>query len=61
MKMVKRHRLNGPAYIWYYETGLIKAECWYENSKRHRLNGPAKIGYYETGLIKSELMFYKYF
>ena len=50
----KTHRLNGPAYIGYYKTGLIYSEAWYENNKIHRLNGPAEIWYYDTGLIEVE-------
>ena len=48
VKNNKIHRLNGPAEIWYYETGLIQSECWYENDKIHRLNGPAYIEYYDN-------------
>ena len=54
MKMIKKHRLNGPAYIRYSDTGLIQAEAWYENDKKHRLNGPAYIRYSDTGLIEAE-------
>jgi hypothetical protein len=45
---------NGPAKIWYCDTGLIQSARWYENGKAHRLNGPAYIMYYETGLIGTE-------
>ncbi|UAL42867.1 hypothetical protein K8B83_18930 [Shewanella inventionis] len=48
------HRLNGPAFIHHYESGLVECESWYINGKLHRLDGPAKIEYYESGLVKSE-------
>jgi len=50
----KLHRLNGPARIWYHESGEINCEDYCINGKRHRLNGPARIWYTKSGEISSE-------
>ena len=34
-----RHRVDGPAWIWYKDG----AEFWYMDNKLHRLDGPAAI------------------
>ena len=52
----KLHREDGPAEIWYYESGEIMNELYYINGKRHRLNGPAVIWYNRSGEIE-----YKYY
>ena len=33
-----QHRIDGPAYIWYYESGQIEKEDWYINSKELKNN-----------------------
>jgi len=30
----KRHRLDGPAVVWYYEDGSIYSEGWYLDNKQ---------------------------
>ena len=47
----KKHRIDGPASIWYNESGEIRTETYYINNKLHRLDGPAEIRYYESGEI----------
>jgi antitoxin component YwqK of YwqJK toxin-antitoxin module len=37
------HRINGPAFIEYYENGNICNEEYFINGKRHREDGPANI------------------
>jgi len=49
-----RHRLNGPARIFYYRSGEIESEIYYINGKKHRLNGPAEIWYHKSGEIEFE-------
>ena len=49
----KRHRENGPAFIFYYKNGKIYFEHYYLNDKYHRENGPAVI-FYDNGKIESE-------
>jgi antitoxin component YwqK of YwqJK toxin-antitoxin module len=48
------HRLDGPAYVLYYESGQIKYKQYYVNNRAHRLDGPASIHYFESGKIKLE-------
>ena len=48
------HRVDGPANIWYLESGEINSEDYIINNKYHRLNGPAEIYYYKSGEINSE-------
>ena len=50
----KRHRENGPAFIFYYKNGKIYFEHYFLNGKCHRENGPAYIEYYEDGKIDYE-------
>jgi hypothetical protein len=45
------HRLNGPARIFYYNTGEIYREEWYDRGRRHNPNGPAIIHYNKDGSI----------
>ena len=35
------HRLDGPAYRYWYDNGQLDVEDWNVNGKRHRLDGPA--------------------
>lgn len=48
----KRHRTDGPAYIWYYENGKIEYEVWYIDDKRHKTDGPAVLLYNKNGDIE---------
>jgi len=48
------HREDGPALIWYYNTGSIAYEVWYINGVWHREDGPASIDYNEDGSIQYE-------
>ena len=41
----QRHRLDGPAIIYYYKNGNIQREVYSQNSLTHKENGPAKIEY----------------
>ena len=50
----KFHREDGPANIYYYESGNIRSEYYCINGKQHREDGPAVIFYYENGNIRSE-------
>jgi antitoxin component YwqK of YwqJK toxin-antitoxin module len=51
------HRLDGPAFIEYYEDGGVHTESWSRNDKGHREDGPAWISYEEDGSI-DRIMFY---
>jgi hypothetical protein len=48
------HRLDGPAYIFYYPNGQKEYERWYEHGIQHRLDGPAYISYSADGSKKIE-------
>lgn len=48
------HRINGPAYVAYYESGQISDEQWMTRGRWHRKNGPAIIKYYKSGRIRDE-------
>jgi len=43
------HRLDGPTYIRYHESGEIACKIYIVNNKYHRLNGPSSIWYSESG------------
>ena len=45
------HKENGPACIWYYDTGKLSYEAWWVENKRHKIDGPACIDYDEDGTI----------
>ena len=53
----KLHRIDGPAFIWYYDDGQPSSKEWYLNGVKHKLNGPAEVTYYIDGTIKSETWF----
>lgn len=48
------HRLDGPAFISYFNDGGVESEHYYINDERHRIDGPAFITYFQDGTIKSE-------
>ena len=48
------HREDGPADIYYYESGKVSYEAWWVNDKRHRIDGPAWAEYDEDGTISNE-------
>jgi len=51
----KRHREDGPAVIWYDDTGnIIEEERYYKNGINHREDGPAVIWYNKDGTIERE-------
>jgi antitoxin component YwqK of YwqJK toxin-antitoxin module len=50
----KLHRIDGPAYIYYYESGKIYTVGYYINGQKHRLDGPAEIDYNCDGIIVFE-------
>ena len=52
------HRIGGPAYIKYYDSGLVFFEEFYINGILHREDGPAKISYYADGSIEFERFFF---
>ncbi len=56
----KKHNINGPAGIGYYENGNKRYEIWIENNTFHNLNGPAWIDYYENGNKKYEEWYQNY-
>jgi hypothetical protein len=45
------HREDGPAQIWYDETGKFSIHIWWNNGKKHRIDGPANIGYQNDVII----------
>ena len=47
-------RVDGPAFIVYFENGTIEEEQWWRNGKFHRDDGPAYTGYYPDGTIRTE-------
>lgn len=53
------HRVDGPAKIDYYQSGVIKTESYWLNGKLHREDGAAWIIYYFTGSIEKENYWYK--
>lgn len=48
------HRLDGPAFISYYNNGQKAHEQYYKKDVPHRIGGPAHIWYYGNGQIESE-------
>jgi len=50
------HREDGPAVIWYNESGMIIKEMFHINNRIHRLDGPAIIKYIKDNnhIIKSK-------
>jgi antitoxin component YwqK of YwqJK toxin-antitoxin module len=49
------HRLDGPAYIYYYENGVILEKSYFINGENHRDNGgPAQINHFESGELQYE-------
>ena len=52
----KFHRDNGPACIYYYDSGIVECEEWWiqqgPQATKHRTDGPATIHYTESGEIK---------
>ena len=48
----KRYRIDGPAYILYYDDGNVEFEGYFINSQLHREDGPARIWYYQNGKIE---------
>jgi hypothetical protein len=49
----RRHREDGPAYI-YERKGIVLAEEYYKDGKRHRDDGPAVISRRDDGSIQRE-------
>lgn len=49
------HRLDGPAWIRYWENGQLAEEGWYTHGKHHRLDGPSKVCYTPDGAPIEEL------
>lgn len=45
------HRINGPAYIQYYDNGNLKTKQYFINGRLHREDGPAVIEYYPDGKL----------
>jgi hypothetical protein len=43
------HRLDGPAFISYFDNGTKAYESWREDGKNHREDGPAWIRYFSDG------------
>jgi len=50
----KRHRTDGPAYIFYKSDGSLGSEAYYLNDKYHRTDGPAIICYNRNGQVSCE-------
>jgi antitoxin component YwqK of YwqJK toxin-antitoxin module len=59
LKNEKLHRLDGPAFIEYYESGKVRQKEYLVENEYHRLDGPAYVEYYESGEI-SEKQYYIY-
>lgn len=55
----ERHNSNGPAYIEYYNSGIVKYEIYYIDGVKHRniSEGPAMIKYHKNG-SKKESQYY---
>lgn len=43
------HKLDGPAYRYWYRDGQLKWEVWRVDGQNHRLDGPAYQGWYSDG------------
>lgn len=50
----RRHRIDNPAQIDYYDNGNIKIQWYYKNGKFHNERGPAIIHYSRSGIIIGE-------
>lgn len=48
------HRIDDPAFIWYFKDGNVGCEDWYLEGKLHREDGPARIWHYSSGGVESE-------
>jgi hypothetical protein len=48
------HRMDGPAWISYYQDGSVSLEAWYLSGKLHREDGPARIQYRPDGSVEEE-------
>lgn len=58
-KQGKYHRLDGPAYQFWFKDGKRAIEEWYVNGKRHREGGPAGTAWHENGKKRYEEWFYQ--
>ena len=45
----KPHRLGGPAFREWYDTGQLKMEEWCIKGEMHRLDGPADCAWFANG------------
>lgn len=58
-----KHRVGGPAIIWYHENstkdevGQISNILYYRYGMIHRVDGPAKIEYDEDGILEKEIYY----
>ena len=53
----KYHRVDGPAYQYWYKNGQKESEGWYLNNRRHREDGPAFINWSINGQKRIELWY----
>lgn len=51
------HRVDGPAYITYYENGALSCEEYFINGTIHRRDGPAFISYRENGKVANDIYY----
>ena len=54
----KLHRNDGPAFIGFYNDGLLGLEQYYINGLWYRINGPVIIEYHKNGSIKKEKYYF---
>ena len=53
------HRVDGPAYRVWYETGNLLYDYWYFNNQSHRVDGPACRAWNGKGqLVYNEWYFF---
>jgi len=50
----KRHRTDGPAYLYWNDDGTLAAEEWFLDGKHHRTDGPAVQRWNDDGTLTAE-------
>lgn len=48
------HRIDGPAFVSYHNSGGVRVQSWRIRGKFHRIEGPAYVEYWENGNLRME-------
>jgi hypothetical protein len=51
----KFHRLDGPAYVSYYDNGQLYREVWREHGRYKRDDGPCLVNYSVNGVLTEQI------